>query len=237
MQDIQNERLLIVDDDRRLRDLLEKYLRENGFMIVAASCAAEARAHLATGDVDLIVLDVMMPGEDGFQLTKSLRAQQVTTPILFLTAKDTLDDRIDGLDIGGDDYMNKPFEPGELLARIRAILRRSRPIAASTDNQILLHFGELTFNLAQGKLEEGGEAIFLSSTELVLLKTLAQAPRQPFSRSDLAQRIGHKVSERSVDVQITRLRRKINDDPRQPKYIQTVRHVGYVLCPDEGATG
>lgn len=234
MQEINKDRVLIVDDDRRLRELLVKFLKDNGFLVFAASNAAEARVHLATGNVDLIVLDIMMPGESGLELTKSLRAQQNFIPILLLTAKDSLDDRIDGLGSGSDDYLTKPFEPLELLARIRAILRRVRPISSGQKEEGgLLKFGNLTFNVTQSKLEDQGDVVFLSSTELVLLKTLAQAPRQPFSRSDLAQRIGHRVSERSVDVQITRLRRKINDDPRQPKYIQTVRHVGYALCPDE----
>ena len=133
---------------------------------------------------------------------------------------------------GGDDYLTKPFEPAELLARIKAILRRGSFSIIPADDAEFLSFGSLSFNINQGRLEKDGEAIFLSSTELVLLKTLALAPRQPFSRSDLAQRIGHRVSDRSVDVQITRLRRKIQDDPRQPRYIQTVRHIGYALCPD-----
>ena len=232
MLENRKNRILVVDDDRRLRDLLFKFLSTHEFSVFVAANAAEARVHLATGEVDLMVLDIMMPGEDGVQLAKSLRTQQQLVPILFLTAKDSLEERIEGLDAGGDDYLTKPFEPAELLARIKAILRRGSFSIIPADDAEFLSFGSLSFNINQGRLEKDGEAIFLSSTELVLLKTLALAPRQPFSRSDLAQRIGHRVSDRSVDVQITRLRRKIQDDPRQPRYIQTVRHIGYALCPD-----
>ncbi len=223
--------LLVVDDDRRLRELLAQFLKDRDFKVSSAANAAEARALLATHSADLIILDIMMPGETGLQLTESLRKSNPTIPILFLTAKDTLDDKITGLDYGADDYMTKPFEPEELLARIRAILRRSQtePKALETDE---IHLGNYVFYPHLGTMECEGELVFLSSTEIILLKTLSQNPRQPFSREELAQRIGHRVSERSVDVQITRLRRKISDDSRQPKYIQTVRHIGYTLCPD-----
>jgi two-component system phosphate regulon response regulator OmpR len=230
-------RLLVVDDDRRLRELLVKFLSENGFLVSSAANAAEARAYLASHAVDLMILDIMMPGEDGLSLTRSLaegengqkRPRKGPIPILLLTARDQVDDRIQGLDIGADDYLTKPFEPGELLARIKAILRR----ASSTEEAFSpLKMGDYYFNPETGLLTKGGEVIFLSSTELVLLKILSQSPHKPFSREDLAQRIGHRVSERTIDVQITRLRRKIGDDPRQPRYLQTVRHIGYVLSPD-----
>lgn len=231
-------RLLVVDDDRRLRELLVKFLSENEFLVSSAANAAEARAYLASHAVDLMILDIMMPGEDGLSLTRSLtegengkkKTGKSPIPILLLTARDQVDDRIQGLDIGADDYLTKPFEPRELLARIKAILRRGSPAQEIT--QTLLKMGDYHFNPETGLLTKGGDVIFLSSTELVLLKILSQSPHKPFSREDLAQRIGHRVSERTIDVQITRLRRKIGDDPRQPRYLQTVRHIGYVLSPD-----
>lgn len=221
--------LLVVDDDRRLRDLLIQFLTEHGFKVSSAANAPEARAHLATLHVDLMILDVMMPGEDGLQLTQSLR-QTGSVPILLLTARDQLDDRVQGLDIGADDYLTKPFEPRELLARIKSLLRRSSPLPKAVSD--LLSLGEYDFDRDQGVLLQNGEPVFLSSTELILLKTLAQVPRQPFAREDLAQRIGHRISDRTIDVQITRLRRKLGDNPRHPRYLQTVRHIGYALCPD-----
>jgi two-component system phosphate regulon response regulator OmpR len=231
-------RLLVVDDDRRLRELLVKFLTENDFLVSSAANAAEARAYLASHSVDLMILDIMMPGEDGLSLTRSLgqdsngkkREGGRSVPVLLLTARDQVDDRIEGLDVGADDYLTKPFEPRELLARIKAILRRSTPSKVAVSTELTL--GAYVFNPETGLLNKGEEVIFLSSTELVLLKILAQNPHKPFSREDLAQRIGHRVSERTIDVQITRLRRKIGDDPRQPRYLQTVRHIGYVLSPD-----
>jgi len=237
-------RLLVVDDDRRLRELLVKFLNDNDFFVSSAANAAEARAYLASHCVDLMILDIMMPGEDGLSLTRSLsltpsladKTSEQTgggsqaIPILLLTARDQVDDRILGLDVGADDYLTKPFEPRELLARIKAILRRASPLQDDVPSELTL--GAYRFNPATGVLTKGEDVIFLSSTEMVLLKILAMSPRKPFSREDLAQRIGHRVSERTIDVQITRLRRKIGDDPRQPRYLQTVRHIGYVLSPD-----
>ncbi len=231
-------RLLVVDDDRRLRELLVKFLSENDFLVSSAANAAEARAYLASQSVDLIILDIMMPGEDGLSLTRSLSEKSLgqqgggsrAIPILLLTAQDQVDDRILGLDVGADDYLTKPFEPRELLARIKAILRRASPLEDNVPSDLTL--GAYRFNPATGVLTKGDEVIFLSSTEMVLLKILAMSPRKPFSREDLAQRIGHRVSDRTIDVQITRLRRKIGDDSRQPRYLQTVRHIGYVLSPD-----
>lgn len=230
---MQNPLILVVDDDRRLRDLLVKFLKENGYRVCSAHSAAEARVQLALNKVDLIVLDIMMPKESGLDLTISLRAAGSDVPILFLTAKDSVDEKIEGLDIGADDYLTKPFEPSELTARIRAILRRRMPLDNQEKGEEILRFGDLTFSLREGLLHDAVNKISLSSTELILLKTLAQSPWQPFSREDLAQRIGHRVEERTVDVQITRLRRKLKDDSRHPKFIQTVRHIGYALCPDE----
>lgn len=235
---VAQSRLLVVDDDRRLRELLVKFLSENDFLVSSAANAAEARACLASQSADLIILDIMMPGEDGLSLTSSLAEKGQgqkgvggrAVPILLLTARDGVDDRIHGLDVGADDYLTKPFEPRELLARIKAILRRASPLEDVAPSALIL--GEYRFNQETGLLSRGEDVIFLSSTELVLLKILAQSPHKPFSREDLAQRIGHRVSERTIDVQITRLRRKIGDDPRQPRYLQTVRHIGYVLSPD-----
>jgi len=229
-------RLLVVDDDRRLRELLVQFLNDNGFLVLAAANTAEARAYLASQPVDLMVLDIMMPGEDGLSLTKSLtQINQKGTggsaiPILLLTARDQVNDRIQGFEVGADDYLSKPFEPRELLVRIKAILRRVSPINKGGPLELIL--GPYCFNLETSLLTKGKNVVFLSSTELVLLKILAQNPHKPFSREDLAQRIGHRVSERTIDVQITRLRRKIGDDSRQPRYLQTVRHIGYMLSPD-----
>ncbi len=227
--------LLVVDDDRRLRDLLKSYLSEQGFLVHIASNAAEARSSLAIHPIDVLVLDIMMPGEDGVSLTKSLRANGMDDlPILLLTARDTVNDRVDGLNVGADDYLTKPFEPIELVARINALLRRKTSVAKANDHSVSLLLGDYVFDLKSSVLTHGEESVFLTSSELTLLKILAQSPRKPFSREDLAQRIGHRVSERSVDVQIVRLRRKIGDDSRQPRYLQTVRHIGYGLYPDEG---
>jgi len=228
--------LLVVDDDRRLRDLLKSYLTEQGFVVHSAASAAEARSALAIHPINLIVLDVMMPGEDGMSLARSLRDNGVNEiAILLLTARDTLDDKIEGFETGVDDYLTKPFEPAELVARIRALLRRSLNLKKSVvDQESMISLGAYQFDVKTGVLICEGSPVFLTSSELILLKILAQSPRKPFSREDLAQRIGHRVSERSVDVQIVRLRRKIGDDSRQPRYLQTVRHIGYGLYPDEG---
>lgn len=222
--------ILVVDDDRRLRHLLKQFLEEQGFNVLAAENAAVARSMMAMHPVDAIVLDIMMEGEDGLSLTQNLRdSGQSQVAILLLTARDTVDDCIKGLDAGADDYLTKPFEPGELVARLRALLRRQEK---QKGGDVLL-LGEYAFDMHHNLLSRGDERIFLTSSELTLLKIFAQSPAKPFSREELAQRIGHRVSERSVDVQIVRLRRKIGDDPRQPRYLQTVRHIGYGLYPDD----
>ncbi|MBW8308938.1 MAG: response regulator [Candidatus Paracaedibacteraceae bacterium] len=227
----QNGHVLVVDDDRRLRELLTKFLKEAGFRVQAAAVAAEARIQLAVQHFDVMVLDIMMPGETGLDFTKSLREGGNQIPILYLTARDSVEDRIEGFDSGGDDYLPKPFEPAELLSRLRAILRRVKPQKAQGALSSLV-FGDLIFHIEDGILQHHEEQVFLSSTEIILLRTMAQFPRQPFSRQDLAQRIGHRVTDRAVDVQITRLRKKMGDDSKQPRFIQTVRHIGYALCPD-----
>ena len=225
--------LLVVDDDKRLRELLTRYFKEQGFRVCSASNAAEARAQIIASKPDLIILDIMMPGETGLEFAQRLRESHSFIPIIMLTAKDQLCDRVLGLDQGADDYVVKPFEPTELLSRVKAILRRTTALFSTPERGGgTFSFGPFTFSEEEGLLRHNEELVFLSSSELILLRTLSQTPRQALSRQELAQRIGHRVSERTVDVQITRLRRKIADDPRHPRYIQTIRHIGYALYPD-----
>jgi two-component system phosphate regulon response regulator OmpR len=221
--------LLVIDDDRRLRELLSQFLNEHGYAVSTAANAAQARSHIACQEFDLLIVDIMMPGESGTEFVQSLR-HTLTVPILMLSACAELQDKIHHLEIGADDYMTKPFEPTELLARVRSLLRRTQLLIPKS--QGVMSFGPYNFNIHQGILLNAGGTVYLTSTEVILLRTLAQRPNQPFSRRELAQRMGHQVSERSVDVQITRLRKKIDDDPRRPHYIQTIRHIGYALCPD-----
>lgn len=223
--------LLVVDDDDRIRDLLKEYLTRAGFRVTAAAGGAPARRLLATLDFDLAVFDVMMPGEDGFSLTRWLREQRGTpgrTPVLMLTARTDSGDRIEGLKLGADDYLGKPFEPEELLLRIEAILRRAsdRPNGGGT-----LSMGRCVFDPDRGELICGGEAVRLTEAEVTLLRQLARTPHEPVDRLELA-RGSVDPSGRAVDVQVTRLRRKIEDDPKTPRYLQTVRGVGYRLAPD-----
>ena len=219
--------ILVVDDDNRIRELLKRYLSENGFRTSIAKDAREARALLGSVDFDLLILDVMMPGESGFDLTKSVRTAS-NVPILLLTARGLPEDRIEGLERGADDYLSKPFEPRELLLRISALLRRVRPVAL---NRKELSFGACTFSVGRGELRKNGELVKLTSGETALLKALAQKPGEPISRFALAEQTSTAM-ERSVDVQVTRLRKKIEEDPRTPIYLQTVRGVGYVLIVD-----
>jgi two-component system phosphate regulon response regulator OmpR len=221
--------ILVIDDDTRLRTLLKKYLKEQAFIVTAVSSALDARKILTSLQFDLIVLDVMMPGEDGMSLARSLRDTS-EVPILMLTAMDQAQDRIRGLEQGVDDYMSKPFEPRELLLRINAILRRAPP---SEDNRIHeLQFGECRYDLAQNALTRSGASVHLTSAESDLLRVLAQNANSPVQRDDLC-RIGAGTSNpRTIDVQVTRLRRKIESDPRQPRYLQTVRGTGYLLRTD-----
>jgi two-component system phosphate regulon response regulator OmpR len=220
--------LLIVDDDTRIRTLLQRYLSENGYRVTSAKDAAEARQLMTSLDFDFIVLDVMMPGEDGLSLTKAIR-EKSDVPILLLTARGEASDRIDGLERGADDYLAKPFEPRELLLRIATILRRAgSPVEAVRQ---VIQLGACRFDPERGELTRDGKPIKLTSAELQLMRLLAANPGQTFTRTDLSQRMG-EVLERTVDVQITRLRRKIENDPKLPLYLQTVRGVGYVLMPD-----
>lgn len=234
--DLNPVHLLVVDDDERIRSLLRRFLMRSGFLVTTASDAAQARRLLAGLDFDLIVLDVMMPGEDGISLTRDLRKSR-TTPILLLTAKSETEDRISGLESGADDYLAKPFEPRELLLRIAAILRRVP--AAEMRGQKFLSIGPLRYDADKGELWQGEAPLRLTGTEHALLKRLADTPRQPVSRAALIEDLGRsptdevgESSERAIDVQITRLRRKIEPDPREPRYLQTVRGTGYMLVPD-----
>ncbi len=226
--------LLIVDDDERIRQLLQKFLIRNGFLVSAARDAAHARGILSGLDFDLIVMDVMMPGEDGISLTRDLR-QSSTTPILLLTAKGETEDRIAGLEAGADDYLPKPFEPKELLLRINAILRRMPETSSADTVPKVLHLGAIRYDIERAEMWQGDELVRLTATENQLMKIFAATPGEPVSRSKLVEDLGRdrgQAQERAVDVQITRLRRKIEADPKQPRYLQTVRGEGYMLAPD-----
>jgi two-component system phosphate regulon response regulator OmpR len=229
--DTAERHLLVVDDDDRIRDLLKQYLTRHGFRVTSAPGGAQARSLIETIDFDLAVFDVMMPGEDGFSLTKWLREQRGTpgrTPVLMLTAKTEAGDRIEGLKLGADDYLGKPFEPEELLLRIEAILRRAtdRPQAGGA-----MSLGRCQFDADRGELTCAGESVRLTEAEVALLRQLARTPHEAVDRLELA-RGSVDPSGRAVDVQVTRLRRKIEDDPKSPRYLQTVRGVGYRLAPD-----
>ena len=226
--------LLIVDDDERIRELLRKFLMRHGFLVSAARDAAHARRVLAGLEFDLIVMDVMMPGEDGVSLTRDLRAT-LATPILLLTAKGETSDRIAGLEAGADDYLAKPFEPRELLLRINAILRRMPEPEPDAVLPKILNLGAARYDIERSELLRGEELIRLTATETQLMRIFTDNLRQPVSRSKLVEDLGRdkgQAQERAVDVQITRLRRKIETDPKQPRYLQTVRGEGYMLSPD-----
>jgi len=233
------DRLLVVDDDARIRDLLRRYLSQEGFEVLLAEDAKAMSRLLMRETVDLIVLDLMMPGEDGLSVCRRLRAASDRTPIIMLTAKGEDVDRIVGLEVGADDYLPKPFNPRELLARIHAVLRRrpqvEAPGAPSREAQVVT-FGPFEFDLSLRRLSRQGEQIALTTGEFSMLKALVRHPRQPMSRDKLAQLARGRDFEpfdRSLDVQISRLRKLIEPDPAQPRYIQTVWGVGYVFVPDE----
>lgn len=226
--------LLIVDDDERIRDLLKKFLMRSGFLVTSARDAAHARRVLSGLDFDLIVMDVMMPGEDGVSLTRSLRETH-TTPILLLTAKGETEHRIAGLEAGADDYLAKPFEPKELLLRINAILRRMPEASAQEAVAKILSLGPIRYDIERGEMWQGDDPVRLTATESQLMKIFSAQPGEPISRAKLVEDLGRdkgQAQERAVDVQITRLRRKIEQDPKQPRYLQTVRGAGYMLAPD-----
>jgi len=225
---VEDSHLLVVDDDERLRELLQKYLSKNGFRVSAAADAANARALMKSMAFDLLILDVMMPGESGFDFAAAVRASS-SVPILMLTAKGETEDRITGLEKGADDYLTKPFEPRELLLRVTALLRRAAPPARTGHGEV--HMGDCVFDTARLQLRRKGKPVRLTSSEQALLQFFAANAGRSFSRADLCSRLGVTL-ERSIDVQVTRLRRKIEEDPKLPLYLQTVRGVGYVLVPD-----
>ena len=220
--------LLVVDDDERLRALLQRYLSSNGFRVSAAGGAADARALMKSIAFDLLIVDVMMPGETGLEFTRNVRAHS-QVPILILTARGEPEDRIAGLEFGADDYLPKPFEPRELLLRVAALLRRAVPPARAAEGKVIM--GDCIFDPAHARLQRGGKPVYLTGSEAALLQLFAANAGRSFSRSDLCTRLGVAL-ERSIDVQVTRLRRKIEEDPKLPLYLQTVRGVGYVLVPD-----
>ena len=224
------QHILLVDDDARLRGLAGRYLAEQGFRITQAGSAEEARAKLRSLDFDLMVLDVMMPGETGLELTGDLRTERAPAmPILLLTARDTPEDIIAGFEAGADDYLGKPFDPRVLVARIRAMLRRAQPPAQPA---LPLQLGEAMFDPARGELISPGSRVRLTGAELALLLALAARPHEIFSREALAAALGmDDVNERAIDVQVTRLRRKIEPDPREPRFLHTIRGKGYSLKP------
>ncbi len=222
--------VLVVDDDERLRTLLRRYLTDNGFMVTTAADAAEARSTLENLVFDLLVVDVMMPGEDGLAFTRALRAAGNAVPVLMLTARGESEDRISGLEHGADDYLTKPFEPRELVLRLNSILRRARQPAPAAPEVGDVTLGALVFDAARRELRRGEERVPLTEGETDLLAALARH-RDPVEREALASEVGLDGNLRSVDVQVTRLRRKIEDDPRQPRFLLTVRGKGYVLRP------
>ena len=219
--------LLVVDDDRRIRALLLRFLVGEGYRVSTAETAQEARAKLGGLKFDLLILDVMMPGENGFDLARSIRTGSAV-PILMLTARDEKENRIKGLEIGADDYLAKPFEPRELSLRIASILRRATPPRPPAVEQV--RFGEFVFHLARGELRRGDEVIRLTDREREMLAVLAASAGETVPRQALAGN-GDSVGERTVDVQVNRLRRKLEADPANPLVVQTVRGVGYRLVP------
>jgi len=234
----EKQRIVVVDDDRRLRELLTRYLSEQGFSVKAVENAEAMDRALARERFDLVVLDLMMPGEDGLSACRRLRGTANPIPIIMLTAKGDDVDRIVGLEMGADDYLPKPFNPRELVARIRAVLRR-RPAAAlpgapSTDEQIA-SFGAISLDLGTRTMTRDGVPVTLTTGEFALLKVLVTHPRQPLTRDklmELARGREYEVFDRSIDVQISRLRKLVEHDPAEPRYIQTVWGFGYVFVPD-----
>ena len=217
--------LLVVDDDRRIRDLLSRFLAGEGYRVSTAETAADARAKLNGLSFDLLILDVMMPGESGFDLAKAIRGTS-NVPILMLTARDAAESRIKGLEMGADDYLSKPFEPRELSLRIASILKRARPAASPPVESV--RFGPFVYHLTRGELRKGEEIIRLTDREREMLRILAGTPGETVARLALAGN-GGSISERAVDVQVNRLRRKIERNPANPMFVQTVRGIGYRL--------
>ena len=226
--------ILVVDDDERIRSLLRKFLIQNGYWASTATDAQHANELLNNFKFDLIVLDIMMPGDDGVKFTADLRRDD-NTPVLLLTAKGDSPDRIKGLEAGADDYLAKPFEPQELLLRINSILKRIVRQREVVEIPLYLYLGEITYDTSRGELWKGDEMIRLTTTEIALMRIFSKQVREPITRTKLVEDLGRgkgQAQERAVDVQVTRLRRKIESNSKQPRYIQTVRGSGYMLAPD-----
>ncbi|HZP91882.1 MAG TPA: two-component system response regulator OmpR [Burkholderiales bacterium] len=233
-------KILVVDDDQRLRDLLDRYLAEQGFGVQTVSSGAAMDRLIGREAFDMIILDLMLPGEDGMSICKRLRAGGKRMPIIMLTAKGDEVDRIAGLDLGADDYLPKPFNPRELVARINAVLRRQSPASAvpgaPDESMAPVRFGPFELNIANRTLTRDGKAVGLTTGEFAMLKALVAHPRVPLSRDrlmELARGREYGVFDRSIDVQVSRLRKLIEEDPARPRYIQTVWGVGYVFVPDD----
>ncbi|MBO1360745.1 response regulator transcription factor [Acetobacter sacchari] len=230
-ESVSGAHVLVVDDDPRLRRLLQRYLVEHGFRVTASASALEARQALGFMLPDAIVLDVTMPGETGLELTRALRTQGLDIPILLLTARGEPEDRITGLEAGADDYLGKPFEPRELLLRLKAHLRRLTP-SAPADNLRVVRLGMVEFDPARGVLTGENGPVHLTGGEAALLAALSRRPNEVLSREEIAVALDMtEIGERAVDVQVTRLRRRIEPDPREPRYLHTIRGKGYVLKP------
>lgn len=231
-------KILIVDDDPRLRDLLRRYLGENGFNVLVSENGEAMKRLWVREHFDVLILDLMMPGEDGLSILKRLRAEKDMTPVIMLTARGEDVDRILGLELGADDYLGKPFNPRELLARIHAVLRRrprqDAPGAPSMENEVV-KFGDFELDLGTRVLKKNGEIVPLTTGEFAVLKAFARRPRQPLSRDklmEMARGREYEAFDRSLDVQVSRLRKLLEPDPSKPRYLQTVWGLGYVFIPD-----
>lgn len=231
-------KILIVDDDPRLRDLLRRYLGENGFNVLVSENGEAMKRLWVREHFDMLILDLMMPGEDGLAILKRLRAEKDMTPVIMLTARGEDVDRILGLELGADDYLGKPFNPRELLARIHAVLRRrprqDAPGAPSMENEVV-KFGDFELDLGTRVLKKNGEIVPLTTGEFAVLKAFARHPRQPLSRDklmEMARGREYEAFDRSLDVQVSRLRKLLEPDPSKPRYLQTVWGLGYVFIPD-----
>ena len=233
--ELEKKHILIVDDDTRICDLLEKFLDKNGYLVSAVHSAEQARQILAGLEFDLIILDVMMPRENGIELTSRLREKN-KTPIILLTAKGDAEDRILGLEAGADDYLPKPFEPMELLLRIKAVLRRTGENLIYKDNiNQILSFGEVSFDTERNELWDHQNLVYLTSSESKIMQIFSKSIGVPITRFDLIKALrtnGKPMNDRAIDVQITRLRRKIERNPKEPRYLQTLRGIGYMLTAD-----